>query len=111
MPFGRVRNVFSQSRLASPNASTSPHESAPQTTADRAITRMSASECFLVRSTRGSGSPAKWRAIDTSFVGIAGFRVPRGCITDRGADVLGSVQGGVAVFGAATMSDDLPLLR
>ena len=72
MPLGRARNRLSQSALASPNASTSSHESAPAITAHRAITRMSPSECFLVRSTRGSGRSAKYRAIDTSCFGITG---------------------------------------
>lgn len=59
MPFGRARSPCSQPSLAFPNASTSSHESAPQMTAHRAITRMSPSECFFVRSMRGSGRSAK----------------------------------------------------
>ncbi len=67
-----ARNRPSQTRFASPNRSTSGHESAPQTTAQSAMTRMFPSECFFVRSTRGSGRPAKYRAIDTSCFGMAG---------------------------------------
>src|SRR5215217_2861002 len=50
----------------------SSHESAPQTTAARAMTRMSPRACFLVRSTRGSGRSAKWWARDRGSDGTAG---------------------------------------
>src|SRR5438552_2509868 len=60
MPCGSDRNVLNHFCFARPNISTCVQPSAPQITAQMAMTNMSQSRCRLPSGLRGSGRSEKW---------------------------------------------------